>query len=99
MGLAVGGAEESLLSKPGTFDLVLKKRQGFIRIALQSGDAIPPCSCLDLHRLRHATLSSNPMLCFLHVMHEVLLVELSAVAAANTADTSAILAMPQAFKH
>ncbi len=35
--LAVGGAEESLLSRPHTLDLVLKKRQGFIRIALQTG--------------------------------------------------------------
>ena len=39
VGLAVGGAEESLLSRPRTFDLLLKKRQGFVRIALQSGDA------------------------------------------------------------
>lgn len=37
--LAVGGAEESLLSRPHTLDLVLKKRQGFIRIALQTGTA------------------------------------------------------------
>jgi len=35
--LAVGGAKESLLSRPHTLDLVLKKRQGFIRIALQTG--------------------------------------------------------------
>ena len=37
--LAVGGAEESLLSRPHTLDLVLKKRQGFIRVALQTGIA------------------------------------------------------------
>ena len=35
--LAVGGAEESLLSRPCTLNLVLKKRQGFVRIALQTG--------------------------------------------------------------
>lgn len=35
--LAVGGAEESLLSRPRTLDLVLKKRQGFVRIAVQAG--------------------------------------------------------------
>ena len=38
--LAVGGATESLLSRPHTLDLVLKKRQGFIRIALQTGTAV-----------------------------------------------------------
>ena len=37
--LAVGGAEESLLSRPHTLDLVVKKRQGFIRVALQTGIA------------------------------------------------------------
>lgn len=37
MALAVGGAEESLLSRPRTLDLVLKKRQGFVRIAVQAG--------------------------------------------------------------
>lgn len=35
--LAVGGAEEALLSRPRTLDLVLKKRQGFVRIAVQAG--------------------------------------------------------------
>ena len=35
--LAVGGAEESLLSRPRTLNLVLKKRQGFVRVALQAG--------------------------------------------------------------
>lgn len=35
--LAVGGAEESLLSCPRTMELVLKKRQGFVRIAVQAG--------------------------------------------------------------
>ena len=35
--LAVGGAEESLLSCPRTLDLVLRKRQGFVRIAVQAG--------------------------------------------------------------
>lgn len=37
--LAVGGAEESLLSQPHTLDLVLKKRQGFVRLALEAGKA------------------------------------------------------------
>ena len=46
--LAVGGAEESLLSRPHTLDLVLKKRQGFIRIALQTGTAAAAHSALIL---------------------------------------------------
>jgi hypothetical protein len=40
--LAVGGAEEALLSRKGTFDLVLKKRKGFVRIALQTGANLVP---------------------------------------------------------
>lgn len=47
MALAVGGAEESLLSRPRTLDLVLKKRQGFVRIALQSGQ--PHAKAVLLH--------------------------------------------------
>jgi 2-acylglycerol O-acyltransferase 2 len=41
--LAVGGANESLLSTPKTYDLVLKRRKGFVRIALRTGAAIVPC--------------------------------------------------------
>ena len=37
--LAVGGAEESLLSKPHTLDLVLKKRLGFAKLAVQTGQS------------------------------------------------------------
>lgn len=40
--LAVGGAYESLLSSPGTYDLCLKKRKGFVRVALQSGAWLVP---------------------------------------------------------
>ena len=41
--LAVGGANESLLAHPGACDLVLKRRQGFVRIALLSGASLVPC--------------------------------------------------------
>eukprot|EP00884_Botryococcus_braunii_P010435 jgi/Botrbrau1/19393/Bobra.0338s0023.1 len=41
--LAVGGANESLVSQPKTFDLVLKRRKGFVRIALRTGASIVPC--------------------------------------------------------
>eukprot|EP00879_Flechtneria_rotunda_P031230 GHRR01034097.1.p1 GENE.GHRR01034097.1~~GHRR01034097.1.p1 ORF type:complete len:270 (+),score=57.66 GHRR01034097.1:214-1023(+) len=40
--LAVGGAQESLLAKPGTYDLILNKRKGFVRIALQTGAKLVP---------------------------------------------------------
>jgi 2-acylglycerol O-acyltransferase 2 len=40
--LAVGGAAESLHARPGTFDLVLGRRKGFVRIALESGAALVP---------------------------------------------------------
>lgn len=40
--LAVGGAEESFYSRPRTNDIVLTKRKGFIRIALETGSSIVP---------------------------------------------------------
>ncbi len=40
--LAVGGAQESLLSAPGTYDIILAKRKGFIKIALQTGAKLVP---------------------------------------------------------
>ncbi|KAA6422675.1 MAG: diacylglycerol acyltransferase type 2A [Trebouxia sp. A1-2] len=52
--LAVGGAEESLLSRPHTLDLVLKKRQGFIRIALQTGAAVVPVLVFGENDVWHA---------------------------------------------
>ncbi|ANZ74314.1 BA75_00221T0 [Komagataella pastoris] len=36
--IVIGGASESLLSKPHTIDIVLKKRKGFVKIALELGD-------------------------------------------------------------
>eukprot|EP00878_Enallax_costatus_P007164 GHUV01007508.1.p2 GENE.GHUV01007508.1~~GHUV01007508.1.p2 ORF type:complete len:231 (+),score=53.48 GHUV01007508.1:473-1165(+) len=40
--LAVGGAQESLLARPGTYDIVLSKRKGFVKIALQTGAKLVP---------------------------------------------------------
>lgn len=40
--LIVGGAAESLNCRPNNFQLVLKKRKGFCRIALKTGTAIVP---------------------------------------------------------
>lgn len=36
--LLPGGAPEALLSEPGTMDIILKKRLGFCRVALESGE-------------------------------------------------------------
>lgn len=40
--LVVGGAEESLMSAPHSNDLLLLKRKGFIKIALQEGSPLVP---------------------------------------------------------
>ena len=40
--IVVGGAEESLLSSPNTNDLLLTKRKGFVKIALQTGSPLVP---------------------------------------------------------
>merc|ERR1719247_2582537 len=42
LALNIGGAREALDARPGTLRLVLKKRQGFVRIALQAGAALVP---------------------------------------------------------
>ncbi|DBB00365.1 hypothetical protein WJX82_002505 [Trebouxia sp. C0006] len=60
--LAVGGAEESLLSRPHTLDLVLKKRQGFIRIALQTGAAVVPVLVFGENDVWHAHQVKEGML-------------------------------------
>jgi len=38
----VGGAQESLYSRPGTADLCLLKRKGFVKIALRAGASLVP---------------------------------------------------------
>ncbi|TPX41499.1 hypothetical protein SeLEV6574_g06060 [Synchytrium endobioticum] len=40
--LVIGGAQESMLAYPGTNDLVLKRRRGFVRIAIETGAALVP---------------------------------------------------------
>eukprot|EP00004_Rigifila_ramosa_P027613 TRINITY_DN9059_c0_g1_i1.p1 TRINITY_DN9059_c0_g1~~TRINITY_DN9059_c0_g1_i1.p1 ORF type:complete len:333 (+),score=39.54 TRINITY_DN9059_c0_g1_i1:2-1000(+) len=40
--LVVGGAAEALYARPGCIDLVLKKRRGFVRLALETGAAMVP---------------------------------------------------------
>mmetsp|Transcript_35776 Transcript_35776/g.55036 ORF Transcript_35776/g.55036 Transcript_35776/m.55036 type:complete len:171 (+) Transcript_35776:218-730(+) len=41
--LVPGGAKEALYAKPGTMKLALRKRKGFVRIALESGCSLVPC--------------------------------------------------------
>jgi 2-acylglycerol O-acyltransferase 2 len=40
--IVVGGAAESLAAHPGTADLTLKKRMGFIKMALTHGADLVP---------------------------------------------------------
>lgn len=40
--LAIGGATESLYAGPGTMNLVLQRRKGFVRVALQTGASLVP---------------------------------------------------------
>ncbi|KAJ9068642.1 diacylglycerol O-acyltransferase 1 [Entomophthora muscae] len=40
--IVVGGAEESLLAAPGTANLVINKRQGFIAVAIKNGANLVP---------------------------------------------------------
>ncbi|RYG41472.1 hypothetical protein EON68_03050, partial [archaeon] len=40
--IVVGGAQETLHARPGSADLVLKKRRGFVRLALEHGASLVP---------------------------------------------------------
>jgi len=40
--IVVGGARESLDARPGTFRLVLKRRKGFVKIAVRTGADLVP---------------------------------------------------------
>ncbi|KXZ44041.1 hypothetical protein GPECTOR_75g765 [Gonium pectorale] len=40
--LVVGGAAEALLAAPGSYDLVLRSRKGFVRLALETGASLVP---------------------------------------------------------
>lgn len=43
MVLIVGGAQEALYARPNNYRIVLNKRMGFIKIAIQTGASIVPC--------------------------------------------------------
>lgn len=40
--LVVGGGSESLLSSPGKYELVLDRRKGFVKVALETGASLVP---------------------------------------------------------
>lgn len=40
--IVIGGAAESLSAHPGTADLTLKRRFGFVKIAIREGAALVP---------------------------------------------------------
>ncbi|KAG8997919.1 diacylglycerol O-acyltransferase 1, partial [Tulasnella sp. 427] len=40
--IVIGGAAESLAARPGTADLTLKRRLGFIKVAIQQGASLVP---------------------------------------------------------
>jgi 2-acylglycerol O-acyltransferase 2 len=40
--LVVGGAQEALNARPGNYKIVVKKRKGFVRVALETGASLVP---------------------------------------------------------
>ena len=56
--LIVGGSAESLMSRPGHVHLYLRKRFGFIKIALQEGRPVVPVFAFGEHQL--FTQDENP---------------------------------------
>ena len=57
--IVIGGGSESLLSSPGTNDIVLKRRQGFVRIALRTGASLVPVYAFG-ETGTYSTLTSLP---------------------------------------
>ena len=53
-GLLIGGAAESLEAHPGRYTLVLKRRKGFIRVALETGASLVPVFCFGENDLYSA---------------------------------------------
>lgn len=49
--LVVGGAQEAYYSKPGVYKVLLKKRKGFIKIALREGSPLVPVYCFGENQL------------------------------------------------
>ena len=71
--IVVGGAEESLHARPGVMELVLKKRRGFVRLAIETGALLVPVlsfgengslpsPCLITDLFQQAAMSPNSKL-------------------------------------
>lgn len=60
--LVVGGAEESLLSSPGTNDLTLSKRKGFVKLALEAGSPLVPVYAFGETNVYENLASGKPKL-------------------------------------
>lgn len=60
LAIVVGGAQESLLAKPNNNDIVLQKRKGFIKLALETGNVgLVPCYCFGENNL-YEIIEPNP---------------------------------------
>nr|CAD7434093.1 unnamed protein product [Timema monikensis] len=51
--LVVGGATESLYSQPGSYHVVIKRRKGFVKLALQNGASLVPVVVFGETELYH----------------------------------------------
>jgi Diacylglycerol acyltransferase len=59
--IAIGGGSESLLAAPTRYDLILNRRKGFVRCAVQTGASLVPCISFGepetyntINQLRHS---------------------------------------------
>jgi len=61
--IVIGGANESLYSYPGTYKIILKRRKGFVRIALKNGISLVPVlnfGEVDLFdQIKHKIITDN----------------------------------------
>nr|CAD7606633.1 unnamed protein product [Timema genevievae] len=51
--LVVGGATESMYSQPGSYHVVIKRRKGFVKLALQNGASLVPVVVFGETELYH----------------------------------------------
>lgn len=57
--IVVGGAAESLFARPGTADLTLKKRLGFIKLAIKHGADLVPVFSFGENDVRCDSLQTS----------------------------------------
>lgn len=62
VGLVVGGARETFFTQPNTYSCAIKKRRGFIRIALETGAPLVPALSFGENNLHQANeVKSNSL--------------------------------------